>query len=79
VADVTSHEAYWVAGLLEGEGHFGLKGRILTPLVSLGMTDRDIVERYQRLVGGKRVYCVPRPPHKTQWVCRINGRLAVAS
>lgn len=44
-------EIYWLAGLLEGEGHFGNVGvgrRYLA--VQLAMTDRDVVERAGRLL-----------------------------
>lgn len=37
-------EISWVAGLLEGEGHFSKSGSI-----KLGMTDFDIVERFHRI------------------------------
>lgn len=36
----------WVAGLLEGEGHFRARG--LTPMVSLQMTDQDVVLRFAK-------------------------------
>ena len=54
----------WLAGLLEGEGCFttadsGTSGRYKTPLISLAMTDHDVVEaaanQMTRL--GRRVLC----------------------
>lgn len=40
----------WLAGLLEGEGYFGLRtdGR---PYVQLSMTDCDVVDRVHRILG----------------------------
>ena len=45
----------WLAGLLEGEGSFGFqkqKGKS-RPIVSLRMTDRDIVARVATIFGTK--------------------------
>lgn len=42
-------EIAWMAGLLEGEGCFtaegGQRARFRYPRITLGMTDRDVVER----------------------------------
>lgn len=49
-------ELAWAAGLFEGEGCiFGAKDKtsgIVYPLLSLAMTDLDVVERFHRAVGG---------------------------
>ena len=39
----------WLAGLLEGEGYFGLRGRKVE--ITLWMTDRDVVEKASKMVG----------------------------
>jgi len=40
----------WLVGLLEGEGYFCiLRGRSETLLIGCGMTDRDVIERLQRV------------------------------
>lgn len=53
----------WLAGLLEGEGHFrqnksGSSGRYWTPAITLAMTDHDVVQEVQRtfvMIGGRDV------------------------
>lgn len=63
--DIPIKNIYWLAGLLEGEGCFGLSSGCIR--ISLNMTDRDIVEQvadlfgcrvstYQPLGNRKRVY-----------------------
>ncbi len=47
---VSTADLHWLAGLLEGEGCFSHHKS--TPVVSLGMTDFDVVERAHRLVPG---------------------------
>lgn len=42
-------DLYWLAGLLEGDGSFRLKGR--DPVITLGMTDEDIVVRATQIMG----------------------------
>ena len=39
----------WLAGLLEGEGHFHVRASG-TPRITLDMTDKDVVERAARLM-----------------------------
>nr|YP_006666441.1 putative LAGLIDADG homing endonuclease [Trebouxiophyceae sp. MX-AZ01]AFQ93796.1 putative LAGLIDADG homing endonuclease [Trebouxiophyceae sp. MX-AZ01] len=53
-------EIAWLAGLLEGEGYFGLDARSAkrynvstappSPFLRVAMTDRDIIERVSKLV-----------------------------
>lgn len=50
---MTARDLTWLAGLLEGEGSFYPNGRAPgSPVISLCMTDRDVVERAHRLLGG---------------------------
>jgi hypothetical protein len=44
---LTDVEVAWIAGLLEGEGHFAPKAIIVN------MTDRDVLERLAALTGGR--------------------------
>jgi hypothetical protein len=67
----TRDEIAWAAGLFEGEGCFAWTG---TPSVILGMTDRDIVERFAAIVGFGLLYEEPRrPPEQTLYRWRANG------
>lgn len=59
VVMISTCNIYWLAGLLEGEGHFGYMGR--TPRVDLWTTDRDVIEQAATLVS-KLV--VTKPPSK---------------
>jgi hypothetical protein len=54
-------EEAWAAGLFEGEGSFGLR-RNGTVLLSLGSTDKDVVQRFHTIVGTGQVSS--RPPGK---------------
>lgn len=53
--NTTLPEFHWLIGLLEGEGCFGTRkfpnGQIL-PYISLRMTDKDIVIKAGKLLGG---------------------------
>ena len=64
----TSGDLRWLAGLLEGEGHFGFHNR--KAQVSLQMTDRDVVERAAKIIG-QRVngpyYDTRAPRRKPYW------------
>lgn len=49
---LTDKELYWLAGILEGEGYFGLRSDDRKTLqVKVEMTDEDIVLRIAHLVG----------------------------
>jgi hypothetical protein len=54
----------WLAGLLEGEAHFGC-GQRHTVRVALSMTDQDVVERAAAMVGAK-VFLIP--PRQVNWM-----------
>lgn len=77
----------WLAGLLEGEGCFRVSrsdprpGRGPVIGVVLKMTDRDVVERAARLMGGPlRGPVAPRGPlaRKPGWEVSIHGAPAAA-
>lgn len=79
---MTSEEAAWLAGLLEGEGCFwlgrqrGTRKREIT--VKLKMTDRDVVERASVLMGCPRVEMEidKRPRKSATYVARVHGAAA---
>jgi hypothetical protein len=56
---VTNEDWAWFAGLFEGEGTIGFTGAN-TVRLAIKMTDRDVLERAQRVAGGK----VRRSPRK---------------
>lgn len=51
-------EVAWAAGLFEGEGSFGLRANG-TVLVSVASTDRDVIDRFRRVIGTGRVSSQP--------------------
>lgn len=59
---VETKDIYWLAGLLEGEGSFLLRSghasKGALPVVQLGMTDRDVVEKARRVMGHRGKICV---------------------
>lgn len=46
---VTAKDLIWLAGLLEGEAYFGSTWR--SPMVSIGMADRDVIQRARDIMG----------------------------
>lgn len=61
----------WMAGLLEGEGYFGVQidKRTDSPRIEMTcvMTDEDVIDKLHTLIPWARKYVVERPPHKTQY------------
>ena len=74
----------WVAGLLEGEGHFSCKtmhGRSWpgTIRVTLAMTDKDVVERFGAAFGRPAAFVRirnNRPHHRPIYTVNISGARA---
>lgn len=70
----------WLAGLLEGEGTFGAAKarRAQYPVVSVEMTDEDVVRRAADIMGIANVYRVE--PREAEWsatfVARFSGHRA---
>jgi len=63
----TEAEEAWAAGLFEGEGHISLAaGNVGGPKIYsqmlLGLTDLDVLERFQRIVGVGQIYSVKADP-----------------
>lgn len=75
---MTEIEAVWLAGLLEGEGYFGLY-RGDRPVVEVKMTDRDVVERVGALFGNPNVVFIPAANERCQpqYRARVRGAGAV--
>lgn len=55
---ISISDIYWLAGYLEGEGYFGVgkangaRSKSLAFKISVGSTDRDVVERASRIMSG---------------------------
>lgn len=72
---MTELETAWLAGLLEGEGSFGINHGGIK--VQLTMTDRDVVSRAAGFFGSK-FYCYPRPGEtcKPRYYTQVGGERA---
>jgi hypothetical protein len=77
---VSTHEVHWLAGLLEREGSFmaGPPSNPRMPVISVHMTDEDVVARLGRIFA-RKVYVVrPRNPRwRTTYQIRVQGGNAV--
>lgn len=63
----------WAAGLFEGEGSFYWDGN--QPVMELGMTDRDVVQRYSDFTEGGWIRTKERPGKwKTIYIHKLKGR-----
>ena len=74
--DITPMDLMWIAGLLEGEGCFhGSYARNRTTVISLRMTDRDVVEKFAKLVGRPTARVNPQNgvTKKYMWACSVTG------
>ena len=75
---MTHDETLYIAGLLEGEGCFYNNSG--SPAITLGMTDEDVVRRYQSIVGGtsiKRTENKLGLGNKTMFVTVLSGHKAI--
>jgi hypothetical protein len=59
---VSAFDIVWLAGLLEGEGHFHYHRSVTSPKICLQMSDADVVERAARLLRSR----VKRYPPRTE-------------
>jgi hypothetical protein len=66
-------ELAWAAGLFEGEGCFSLLQGNKASTAGINMIDRDVIERFCRIVGFGRVYAKPprEAHHKMQWQWKV--------
>lgn len=66
----------WLAGLFEGEGCFNFHSK-RSVRAMIAMTDRDVLERVDRLVpspSGVRLRRIANPKHSAQYVWAITAR-----
>lgn len=76
---LTDLEVGWLAGIFEGEGSAGAYGRSVEAQIS--MTDRDVIERVQRLFPSPQGVTVRRrlSRHKLMYTWRLRRREDVAA
>jgi hypothetical protein len=68
---ISIEDLMWLAGILEGDGSFGLyNGK---PVISIQMTDEDIVKRAVRMWG---VNYTLSPPSKARWKMCYRGSVS---
>lgn len=74
---MTDRDIAWLAGILEGEGHFGYMA--YTARVDLWMSDRDVIERAATLLGKKvaRRNTMGRKQWKPLYGFTVCGALAI--
>lgn len=77
---ITVKDIAWLAGILEGEGSFSACGpHGGSPMITLRMSDRDVVERVAFLLDGNMTgphqYNLARKP---MWSTTRNGAIAVS-
>lgn len=85
IDEMTEVQAAYVAGLLDGEGSFGIaylrKMNRYIPQISCSMTDKDPIV-YLAQLGGVSYFPVkrkrPLPNSKPQWQVKISGKRAIA-
>lgn len=73
---VSVGEIRWAAGLMEGEGWFGLKNRNKTPAITVGMTDCDVIVHLNDVFPG-RLTEQYRVKWKTVYYWNVVGSKAV--
>lgn len=74
---MTTAETAYVAGLLEGEGCFDFNRLPQYPRVRVEMSDADVIERLQALVGGRVTVPAQRQAHhRSTKLLTINGAAA---
>ena len=73
----SEQEFFWLVGWLEGEGCFSLSRN--SPLVHIGMTDKDTMEKVAELLGSHVYTASPHPQgnRKILYVVRIYGENAI--
>lgn len=73
-------EIAWCAGLLEGEAYFGIGANGSTPKISCEMTDLDVLEKLQSILGGViRIQKLRNDKWKQTWCWYVHGKEAVRS
>lgn len=69
---MTLEETAYLAGLLEGEGYFGINHG--SPTITLQMTDEDIVQRAKSIIGGGTIIKYPsKLGHKILFMLQVHS------
>lgn len=75
-------EIAWIAGLLEGEGSFGLTNNGKSPCIWLSMTDVDTVQKVRDVIDKSKSIAISidsrKESYKDQYKITFNGSKAVA-
>lgn len=74
--NIEKRTLYWLAGILEAEGSFiaPLPSSPNTPLISISMTDEDVVARVAEIFGVKYQSFRPKnKKHKISYLTRLKG------
>ncbi len=71
-----TEEAAWLAGILEGEGSFLVKGHRAAAIQVVIMTDRDIIDRLVVVTGVGRIhgYAPVKAHYKPAWDWHVRRR-----
>jgi hypothetical protein len=73
----SKEDLYWLVGLLEGEGCFSWNG---SPLITLAMTDLDVIEKARDiLLPNRKIYRKERPEKKRKiiYAFTVSGENAI--
>ena len=73
---LNTKDIYWLAGLLEGEGCFftsyqSNKPKYKYPRILLGMTDRDVIEKAAKILGGTVYLVGEKKNRKRVWYVSV--------
>lgn len=74
-----AEELYWIAGIFEGEGCLSVgnsKRGVGSINAAVGMTDKDIVDRFENLCPGLRYERRQDSNWKTLYIWQVNGKNA---
>jgi hypothetical protein len=75
---ITTNQINYVAGLLEGEGCFFVRGG--SAGIHLTMTDEDVVRKVKSIISPKSSVCVGRPKYYRQskvYTVNVTGFVAI--
>jgi len=70
---ISTHDIAWLAGLLEGEGCFFITPDN-APVISLAMSDKDIIEKAQDVMGKFKQIRISRDARGSHWKTMYNAR-----
>lgn len=67
---MTDAEIAWLAGIVEGEGCIAFPG-VYSTVLTIGMTDKDVIDRCHALVGAGARYVTSKGRHKPQYIWKL--------